>query len=461
MAKSASSMSKPIVVLMLLGMFIAIFFGIFVAYFGSAVGDSLGLLVALPMAMVIGFLFLFDRYSLLLLIMLSRASLDVLLDNTRFGSFGLGAVLNALVIFMAIIAIIQHPIPARKVFCQTWLSFLLIALMSIFFAPEKLTALKYFLVLLSFASTFVLAIVLIKSEEDYGRWIKAVLLSSVIPVIYGFIDLANGGYNGQESEGLRISSTFSHPNVFAFYLVLMISLSFYCYKTKAAYISVFIRRTLPIYIFILLALLVLTKTRTAWVSCAAFFTMYALIYERKYLLYILLAPILAFMIPEVRDRLLDLGQGNQVINYSKLNSYAWRKLIWHDGLSFMSRSHYFFGYGLEAFKERSVDFFTMSGGKKMDAHSVYVQLFFETGIFGLVTYIWLHIKTATLLAPFYKKNKLMIFTMIMLLLEFAFEAYADNMLSYLSYIWYMWFVLGAVYAVNTLKPIESPAEAKT
>jgi hypothetical protein len=325
-------MSKSIIVLMLLGILIAIFFGIFVAFFGSVVGNSLGLLVALPAAMVIGLLFIFDRYLLLLLIILSRASLDVLLDNTRFGSFGLGALLNALVIFMAVIAVIEHPIPARKVFRQTWLLFLLIAFLSVFFAPEKLIALKYFLVLLSFASTFVLAIVLINSEEDYGRWIKAILLSSIIPVLYGFIDLATGGYNGQQSEGLRISSTFSHPNVFAFYLVLMISLSFYCYKAKASFIPVFIRRTLPIYIFILLALLVLTKTRTAWVSCAAFFTMYAFFYERKYLLYILLAPVVAFMIPEVRDRLLDLGQGNQVINYSKLNSYAWRKLIWHDGL---------------------------------------------------------------------------------------------------------------------------------
>lgn len=461
MAKSASSMSKSTMIFVALALLIAAIFGIFVALFGSVIGDHIGLILALPAAMIIGLLFLFDRYLLLFLIILSRASLDVLLDNTRFGNFGLGAVLNALVILMAIIAIIEHPIPARKIFRQTWLLFLLIAFLSIFWAPEKLIAIKSFLVLLSFASIFVLAIVLIQSENDYGRWVKAIFLSSIIPVIYGFIDLASGGYRGQESEGLRISSTFSHPNVFAFYLVLMISLSFYCYKTKAPYISVFIRRTLPIYIFILLALLVLTKTRTAWASCAAFFTMYALLYERKYLLYLLLAPVVAFMIPEVRDRLLDLGQGNEVINYSKLNSYAWRKLIWHDGLNFMTPSHYFLGYGLEAFKELSPDFFTMPDRVNHPAHSVFVQLFFETGALGLATFIWIHFKTVKLLIPFYKKNKLMIFTMIMLLLEFAFEAYADNMLSYLSYIWYMWFVLGAVYAVNTLKSIELMTEEKT
>lgn len=460
MANSNSSLSKSSLVLIVLAIFTAVFVGIFVALFGATVGQHYGVLLALPLAIVIGFIFIFDRYMLFFIIILSRSSIDLILETTRLGSFGLGAVLNALVIIMAMIAVFQGPRSIRDLLRKTWLPFLTIAFLTIFIAPDFSLAMKSFLGLLSYASIFILAVTVIKSEEDYARWIRAVFFSSLVPVIFGFIDLVNGGYHGPESEGLRINSTFGHPNIFAFYLVLMISLSFYFYKTKVAYISDFIRRTLPAYILIMLVLLVLTKTRSAWVSCAVFFTMYALIYERKYLLYISLAPVVAFMIPEVRDRLLDLGQGNEVINYSKLNSYAWRKLIWHDGLSFMSPSHYFFGYGIEAFKERSIDFFTMSGGVKMGAHSVYVQLLFETGALGVAAYIWLHVKTATLLIPFYEKNKLMIFSMIMLLIEFAFEAYADNMLSYLSYIWYMWFVLGAVYAVSTLKIKESLNEIK-
>ena len=448
MAKYTSSTSKSTLILIVIGLLVAVFVGVFVAEFGNLVGEHYGILLALPAAMVIGFLFFIDRYALLFLIMLSRASLDVVLEATRLGNFGLGAVLNALVIIIALIAIFERPNPVQKVIRQTWLVFLVIAFASIFISPVKLLAVKSFLALLSYASIFAVAIVIVKSEEDFGRWMKAVFFSSIVPVIYAFVDIAKGGYHSQESEGFRISSTFSHPNVFAFYLVLIICLSFYFYKTKSDYISVFIRRVLPAYILLLLALLVLTKTRSAWASCFAFFTMYALLYDRKYLIYILLSPVVALMIPEVRDRLLDLGQGNEVINYSKLNSYAWRKLIWHDGFNFMSPSHYFFGYGLDAFKERSPDFFTMAGGRQHGAHSVFVQLFFETGVLGLVAYVWLHVKTLKLLIPFYKKNKLMIFTMIMFLLEFAFEAYADNMLAYLSYTWYLWFVLGAAYAVN-------------
>lgn len=375
----------------------------------------------------------------------------MILEGTRFGNFGLGAVLNALVIIIALIAIFEKSTLIQKTIRQTWMVFLGIAFVSVFLSPAPLVAVKSFLVLLSYASIFVISIVLIKSEEDYGRWMRAIFLSSVIPVLYAFVDIAHGGFRSQESEGFRISSTFAHPNIFAFYLVLIISMGFFVFKTKATYMPVYMRKLLPVFILLLLGLLVLTKTRSAWASCFAFFAIYALLYERKYLLYILLALVLALMIPEIRDRLTNLGQGNEVVNYSKLNSYAWRKQIWHDGLSFMTPSHYFFGYGLEAFKERSPDFFTMSGGAKSGAHSVFVQLFFETGALGLLAYIWLHIKMVTLLVPFYKKNKLMIFTIVMFILEFAFEAYADNMLSYLSYIWYLWFVIGATYAVNIVK----------
>lgn len=447
--------------LIAIGTFIAIFMGIFAAIFGATVGTNLGILLAVPVAMMICFLFFFDRYSLLFLIILSRSAIDPILDATKLGSFGLGALLNALVIVIAFLAIIERPKPALKVFSQTWLAFLIVVFFSIFMAPDLFTAVKTFLVLFSYASIFTLAIVLVQSERDYGHWMRAVFFSSIIPVLYGFIDLAGGGFKGQESEGLRISSTFSHPNIFAFYLVLMVSLSFYFYKVKASYIPSYIRSTLPIYIFIMLGLMVLTKTRSAWASCFAFFAIYSVIYERKYILYLILVPIVAFMIPEVRDRFLDLTQGNEVVNYSKLNSFAWRKMLWQSGIDFMATSHYFLGYGLESFRYYSVSFFALGGGIPRGAHSVYVELFFEIGGIGLATFIWIHLKVGKMLLQYYKQNPLMIFSAIMFLLEFALDAYSDNMLTYLSFDWYLWFVLGAAYAVNYAKSQQSESDEQS
>lgn len=439
-----------------MGLLVAIFMGIIVALLVSGLGDHLGILLALPAAIIVGLLFVLDRYLLFFLIILFRSAMDPVLEATKMGGFGLGAVLNALVILIALIAIFQRPSPVRSVLYKTWLPFLLISFVTLVIAPEKMAAVKAYLAVVSYTAIFALAVTLIQNEQDYGRWMRAVFLSSLIPVAYAFVDAATGGF--QSSEGFRISSTFSHPNIFAFYLVLMISLSFYFFKAKVSYIPQFIRRTLPLYILIMFGLLILTKTRSAWASCFLFFTLYALIYERKYLILIALLPVIGFFIPEVRDRFSDLSQGNEVINYSKLNSYAWRKLIWQQGLTWMQPSHYLFGYGLESFKHYTPTFFTMSGGEEHAAHSVYVQLLFETGALGLSTFVWMHYKLARMLMQFYKANKLMIFIAITFILEFALNAYSDNMLSYLSFNWYLWFVLGAIFAAGYAKSKQVESE---
>jgi O-antigen ligase len=435
--------------IVLLGLFLSVFFGVFSVLFAMFAGEKYSMLLALPCLIILVFVFIFARYTLFYLVILFRSVMDPILDATKMGDFGLGAVINALIILIAMIAIIEKPNPVRKVISTTWLPFFLISLVALVIAPDHKAALKSYLTLISYAAVFALAIILVKDEKDYGRWMMAVFLSSLIPVAYGFIDAATGGYIS--SNGFRINSTFSHPNILAFYLVLMISIAFYFYKTQASYMPSWMRKLLPVYILMMLALLLMTKTRSAWAACIFFFTIYALIYERKYLILIGLALLSSLLVPEIRDRVLDLGQGNEVINYSRLNSYAWRKLIWHDGFNWMLPKHYFFGYGLESFKYYSVDFFTMAGGFNSGAHSVFVQLFFETGAFGLAAFIWLHVKVTRLLIPFYKTNKLMIFSVVMFLLEYALYAYSDNMLGYLTFNWYLWFVLGAAYAVNYAK----------
>lgn len=436
--------------LTILAIILAFIVGIFCVIFASFFGERYGTLLALPGLLLLIISFYFSKNTLFYLIILFRSVMDPILDTTKLGSFGLGAVINALVILIAIMAVLDKPNPVRKVLNASWLPFFLISIVTLVIAPSFVTALKTYLAILSYASVFSLAIVLINNDEEFGHWMKVIFLSSVIPVCYGFIDAVTGGFQSSDVD-FRISSTFSHPNIFAFYLVLMISLGFYFIKSKFSFISSWVHKVLPLYILMMCALLLMTKTRSAWVACIAFFIMYAIVYERKFLVLIVLSLMAAMLVPEIRDRVLDLNQGNEVINYSKLNSYAWRKLIWGDGLYWMTPGHYFFGYGLESFKFYSVDFFTMSGGQNMGAHSVYVQLFFEVGAFGLLAFVWAHLKVANLLIPFYKQNKLMIFSALMFLIEYALYSYSDNMLSYLSFNWYFWFVLGAIYAVNYSK----------
>ena len=64
-----------------------------------------------------------------------------------------------------------------------------------------------------------MAISLVKTQADYGYWMRIVLFSSLIPVFYGFVDYAIGGMINPLA-GKRVLSTFTHPNILAFYLML-------------------------------------------------------------------------------------------------------------------------------------------------------------------------------------------------------------------------------------------------
>lgn len=426
--------------------FAALCMGLFSVIFVEAFGEKLSLLMALPAVMLIALLFVFDRYLLFMLILLLRPALDPLLDKTKIGGMGIGGVLNALVIIIALLAIVQKDFQLRSILIKTWVPFLFILLLAVGFAPDFIHAIKSYLSLISNAAMFALAITLVKTQADYGRWMRIVLLSSLIPALYGLIDYATGG-QVTAAAGKRIASTFSHPNIFAFYLVLIITLSFYFIKSKVSYISPSMKRLLPLYIILMIVLLLFTKTRSAWVACFVFFALYGLLYERKYLLFVIAAPFVALLIPEMQDRIIDLTQGNEVVTYGTLNSYAWRKYIWESSLSWMQPSHYFLGYGLESFMHYSLEFFPLAGDKETGAHNVYVQLIFDTGVVGMLTFVWLYGSISFYLAQFYKANKLMIFSVIMLLCQYGLLAYSDNMLSYLAYNWYFWFVIGATYSI--------------
>lgn len=431
----------------LVAIVVAVFLGLFTVAFASIFGEKLSLLLALPAVMIIGLIFLYDRYLLFTLILLLRPSLDPILDKTKIGGFGVGGVLNALIIIIALIAVFNKEFQFRSFLIKTWAPFLFVLMLAVGYAPDFTHAIKSYLSLMSNAAMFALALALVKTQADYGRWMRIVLLSSLIPVFYGFIDYAMGGkFYGD--AGIRVASTFTHPNILAFYLVLIITLSFYFIKSKVIYISPAVKWVLPLYIIIMIALLLLTKTRSAWIACTAFFVLYGLLYERKYLFFVLLSPVIALLIPEVRDRILDLTQGNEIVTAEvALNSYAWRKYLWESGLNWMQPMHYFFGYGVESFMSYSTDFFPLSMGRDTPAHSVYVQLIFETGVIGLLTFVWLYSSLAYHLAKFYKANQVMIFAMIMLIFQYAVIASSDNMLSYLAYNWYFWFVLGASYSI--------------
>jgi hypothetical protein len=436
---------------LLLALF-AIVVGMAVPAFVTAVGGSPAKALILPALLLLVMLLAVSRVLLLSGILLLRAFCDVFFDATRISlgatQIGLGFLVNVFVIMIALLLVIEKPRLLPKKMFLLWLPFLLCGLVGVVTAPALADALRGYLAQMSYCAIFVCAFYVVRTPEDFKRCARIVLYSSVLPLLYGIIDIAiKGGVHGP--NGARLQSTFAHPNIYAFYLTLVIALGFYVLKSDTYQLEKRHRVGLGGYLMLLLGMLALTQTRSAWIACGAMFVGYGLLFERRYLVYMLVVPMLALLIPDVRDRVLDLGAGNEVKQYAKLNSFAWRLYIWESGLQWMRPSHYLFGYGLESFQFYSPTFFPLAGKTHFGAHSMYVQWLFELGAIGMLACLWVYGRVMWTLKGLIAFDKLGAFVLIVMMLQYLIVSASDNMAAYLAFNWYFWFVLGSGCALLT------------
>lgn len=419
--------------------------GAAVAGYVALIEGNLLLVAALPFAALLFCLLVTDKRKLFLLILLFRASADVVFTKSSFdGGMGVGALVNLLVIFIALLYLAEANGPMLKLTLSAWGSLLLVSMAGVLKAPELVSAARFWLTLLSYCAVFAIALHIVRSDRDFERIVDVIILSSLPPAVTALAEIAlNAGSLG----GFRLKATFMHPNILAFYLVVVITLLFYRLKSDAR-LPEAMRLAMWSYLGLLLAFLVFTQTRSAWAGCLVVFAVYAVFHERRWLLYLLLAPALAFLVPGVRDRLLDLASGNVHADYAKLNSFAWRVLLWQNAVEWMRPLEAVFGLGLKSFSHYSPRFFALSAGISFNAHSAYVQWFFETGALGVACAAWLYYRVLSVLKAGFHANRLRGLLMITLAIEYLVVSFSDNMLDYLSLDWYFWGVMGAACAVS-------------
>jgi O-antigen ligase len=451
---------KKMQLLVVVFLVIAVVVGAIMPVYVDLLGDHMARLAALPALLFFAFLVLYDRKLSLMMIIVLRSAGDNLLELTRFSlggyQIGVGGLINAAVIMIALMLVLENPKSTPKYITASWIVFLTLTFFGLVIAPAKGEALRFWLGLLSYFAIFSSSVHFIKNEKDLRLCIKLILLSSLLPAMYSFVDVAlHHGSGG--TEGFRLKSTFSHPNVLAFYLVLLITLLFYFIKSMAPSKNDIPRIVLFCYLILLAGLLVLTKTRSAWAVCLLTFVLYGVFFQRRYLGYLLVLGVLALCIPVVRERLMDLGHGNQVVTYGHLNSFAWRLYIWRSALGWMQPPSYIWGNGLQSFKEFSRVFFPGAGQAEWGAHSVYVQIFFEMGAIGVIVFLTLFATIFSELKKIIRFDRLLAFFLLMTVANFMVCCVSDNMLDYLSFNWYFWFVVGVGCAY--LKTAEKNAAA--
>lgn len=414
--------------------------------------DKPVMLAVLPLLLLTAFLFVYSREAFLMVVLLVRAGANPVFEETRLAAIGgLGGLLNALVILLAALIIARDPKRVPRTAWLVWLPFIAMQALGLAYSPEKMQAIRLYLGQLSVVALFLVSFYLVTSEADLNKLLRLVTWSSVpvalVTLVYIALGRTAGIVDGLESGAGRYGGPFPHANILAFYLVLSLGVLLYRWKSGQIGRQFVTAAAVVAYMLLLVGLLFATKTRSAWISVLFLFAVYGVFRERRYLVYLVIGGMLSMLIPEIRERVMGITEGNEVVQYAKLNSFAWRKLLWEDALSWMSPSRYLIGYGAESFQSLSPSFFSMAGRVKWGAHSAMVQVFFELGVCGLAAFLWVYWRTARMLVTLRRVRPLLALVGLSLLGANFMVSLSDNMFAYLIYNWYFWLTMGAICAL--------------
>lgn len=412
-------------------------------YLGVFGGNLVSLLV-FPIALLMLGLFFIEPKIFFFMIMIARSACDGVFESARTsiggGGPGIGALINASVIALAIYVFSREELQKKKSILTVWAFFFVTTAYGLLLSPTKVEAVRLILAWLSNLAVFYCASHFVRSSKDFALLLYVILFSSFVPVTYGGYVILSSGLGS--IGNLRVQSTFTHPNIFAFYLAFVINIVFYQLKAAHHAARPLVRAFLVLWLIILFAMLVCTQTRSAWLACMLMFLFFGLLLERRYIVYILLACALALLFDPIRDRIFDLNAPEVATSQTKLDSFRWRVELWTAGLTWMEIKNYLFGYGIGAFSENAPIFFPRGDGIKWDAHNVYVQWFFDVGLVGLIGYVWIHLRLVYVTRRLFNVDRALGFILVLTIVSYLMVSFSDNMMFYLAFNWYYWFFLG-------------------
>jgi putative inorganic carbon (hco3(-)) transporter len=396
------------------------------------------------------------------IIFLARSSTDAIFGALPIEVGGMtlspGAILNLVVLGLGIMTLLRT---GSSFPFKVWLPFLIVATLSVAWAPDKGLAIRMLLVLFTYASFFAIPFYLRKKFRSNAWLLKAMIYSAILPATVGVLE-----YLFFLHSSGRVFSTFDHPNVFAFYLTVIVGVIFFLLSSSMVQFKPFIRKMMIPYSGLLMGLIVLTQTRSAWFGVLLILAAFAFFRDRRYLLLLLLLPML-LLVPAVSDRLDDLGHGTEFkgeiqSEADTVNSFAWRTLMWQSAIEDAADTP-LFGKGLASFGSNALRFFPLADLKNgysvkgIGAHSAYVQAGYETGLVGLACYLSIFFRLIYRALRYFRRDPAGTLMLISIIICYMSESFSDNIFEYGSLNQYFWGLLGIVFAKWELESAEAGA----
>ena len=177
----------------------------------------------------------------------------------------------------------------------------------------------------------------------------------------------------------RVFSTFENPNNYAEFLILTIPMCVaFCSMLKRSW-TAFVAWVLA---FLPVAALLMTYSRSGWVSFAIAAVVFVFLYNKKLIPALILVGILAVpLLPSsVMARISTIGSTDD-------SSNMYRIYIW-EGVLKMLRANWFTGIGLgpESFRELYITVCNPRATPAPHSHMLFLEIWLEQGLVGIVTY---------------------------------------------------------------------------
>ena len=426
-------------------------------------GYQIILLIGILGFFILGLIFRISIKQSLLGLIFIRPSLDIL-GNYGLGSINLAGIMALLSIYISIIIIYQNKRNLTDIpLTIPIFSFIIINFLLIFNNLDLTVGITEFIRILSFFLMYFSVFLVINSKEDIQIIIKTVIFSSIIPSIYALFEWGFGlGIYTNPGFDNRIAGTFGHPNVFGYFLLVIIALIMYVLLEFK--LNKYDRVLIIFYNILLSTLLILTYTRGAWIGLFVLLLGIGFVKMPKMstFLGLISVPVISLIL-----FIYDWLQKSVLIGYPAINkipvvnrltglfdgdpsdSILWRRQMWDDMVN-KGLDSPIIGYGTGSVTTITEQVRGLKLGA-LEIHNDYIKVFVESGFVGLFFYGFMVISIIGFLIYNFRKTKNnYILVTLFISLAVYLSSIWDNILRQTAVMWIYFVVLAISFKLFQL-----------
>ncbi len=353
-------------------------------------------------AFSLGILFVFGPISALFALLFVRPLVDFSSEKTLLTlsgfSINFASALGTATVVGISILLLKKYFDIKKIPLLTaWGLFILWTILSLPFSINPSASVSEIVRILALFGIFCLAFALSKQNKNlFEKIFLVIIFSAIIPLAVSFYQFSSktGLSTSFEEVGNRVFGSFAHPNPFAYFMALAVSLSiFFIFKKEN------LQRIFAIAFFPLALLSIgMTYTRGTWLLVAGVIILFGVIKKRTLLaVFAGLVLVAYFLAPPFQDRV------NSIFSLESSSSISWRISLWQDTFGYVWERP-FLGHGIGTSEDLILEKRGAGFGSTI-THNDFLRMALDVGLIGLVLYLYLFISLIVLLVKKYQKEK--------------------------------------------------------